>query len=304
MPSIVKELEEIHRPKDDIQQLVCLGNHLFSGDYGGNIKKWTLDLEPVAEWQAHEYQVYALVSDEQRQRLFSSSSGGEIKEWDANSGEMLNMTIMKNRYDEDHPTEIKSLHFRDGVLFAGDDKGSINRYQDGFQLDRQKSSYTEIWSLALSPDGTTLFSAKDNVVVASFVEDQPNQQAQFEDTLAVKVTIEGRAPVIVTSKYIVCADRTGMKALLYDQSCKGYPLLGELAGHDMIINAIAFQEDSKVILTSGWDGKVKIWDPEHFKETGQIDLGTYVNCICSGPKTEVGQCYIGGKDGRIVKVQV
>lgn len=58
-------------------------------------QKWTLDLEPVAEWQAHEYQVYALVSDEQRQRLFSSSSGGEIKEWDANSGEMLNMTIMK-----------------------------------------------------------------------------------------------------------------------------------------------------------------------------------------------------------------
>ncbi|TRY81106.1 hypothetical protein TCAL_07794 [Tigriopus californicus] len=303
MPSIVKELNEAQRPKDDIQQLVCIGNHLFSGDYGGKIKKWTFDLEPVTEWRAHEYQIYAMVADEQNQRLFSSSSDGEIKEWNPNSGEMINMTIMKNRYDEDHPTEIKSLHFRGGALYAGDDKGTINRYQDGFKMDRQKSSYAEIWSLALSPDGTTLFSAKDNLVVASYVEDEPNQQAQFQDTLAVKATVEGRAPVIVNSKFIVCADRTGMKALIYDHSRQGYPLLGELTGHDMIINAIAFQEDSKVILTSGWDGRVKVWDPEVFQETSQIELGTYVNCICAC-SNEVGTYFIGGKDGRIVRLQL
>ena len=43
-------------------------------------------------WQAHEMVVYALALDENR--LFSSSSEGEIKEWDPNNGEFRQMTIL------------------------------------------------------------------------------------------------------------------------------------------------------------------------------------------------------------------
>ena len=46
----------------------------------------------MQSWQAHEMVVYALALDENR--LFSSSSEGEIKEWDPNNGEFRQMTIL------------------------------------------------------------------------------------------------------------------------------------------------------------------------------------------------------------------
>ena len=46
----------------------------------------------MQSWQAHEMVVYALALDENR--LFSSSSEGEIKEWDPTNGEFRQMTIL------------------------------------------------------------------------------------------------------------------------------------------------------------------------------------------------------------------
>ena len=50
----------------------------------------------MQSWQAHEMVVYALALDENR--LFSSSSEGEIKEWDPTNGEFRQMTILNVRY--------------------------------------------------------------------------------------------------------------------------------------------------------------------------------------------------------------
>ena len=46
----------------------------------------------MQSWQAHEMVVYALALDENR--LFSSSSEGEVKEWDPTNGEFRQMTIL------------------------------------------------------------------------------------------------------------------------------------------------------------------------------------------------------------------
>ena len=50
-------------------------------------------MELVQSWQAHELVVYSLACDDNR--LFSSSSEGEIKEWDPNSGKFRQMTILQ-----------------------------------------------------------------------------------------------------------------------------------------------------------------------------------------------------------------
>ena len=44
-------------------------------------------------WKAHDICVYSLVCDENR--LFSSSSHGEIKEWDPETGKFRQMTILE-----------------------------------------------------------------------------------------------------------------------------------------------------------------------------------------------------------------
>ena len=53
----------------------------------------------MQSWQAHEMVVYALALDENR--LFSSSSEGEIKEWDPTNGEFRQMTILIVSYTLD-----------------------------------------------------------------------------------------------------------------------------------------------------------------------------------------------------------
>ena len=88
---------------------------IFTGSYDGEIKvgllflkmvivrlvidsgqllhqKWNGKLQLVSSWQAHESVVYALACD--NQRLFSSSSEGEVKEWDPDTLEFRQMTIL------------------------------------------------------------------------------------------------------------------------------------------------------------------------------------------------------------------
>ena len=57
-----------------------------------SFQKWKKDLKLANCWQAHDTVVYALAIDENR--LFSSSSEGEIKEWNPNNGEFRQMTIL------------------------------------------------------------------------------------------------------------------------------------------------------------------------------------------------------------------
>ena len=56
------------------------------------LQKWSPSLDLVHEWRAHEWPVYCLAAD--GNSIFSSSSDGEVKEWDAKSGEFKQMTIM------------------------------------------------------------------------------------------------------------------------------------------------------------------------------------------------------------------
>ena len=82
-----------------ISSVICFEDAIVSKPYYISLKcfifrfqKWTKDLKLVHSWQAHETVVYALVCDENR--LFSSSSEGEVKEWDPKTGEFRQMTVL------------------------------------------------------------------------------------------------------------------------------------------------------------------------------------------------------------------
>ena len=54
------------------------------------------------------------------------------------------------------------------------------------------------------------------------------KKEEFSDTLAVKGSMIGRAPVAVNDTYVVLADRSGMNVNVYDSKQKEYPLLATL----------------------------------------------------------------------------
>ena len=61
------------------------------------------------------------------------------------------------------PTEVKALALtKSGLLYAGDDHGNLVEFEPSFKLNKQKLTYNEIWSLAITPDGKNAITARDN----------------------------------------------------------------------------------------------------------------------------------------------
>merc|ERR1712024_383843 len=93
MSKILAECKNEEKHADDVMTIAVWKNFIFTGSYDGIINKWNLKLELQLTWQAHDICVYSLVCDENR--LFSSSSHGEIKEWDPETGKFRQMTILE-----------------------------------------------------------------------------------------------------------------------------------------------------------------------------------------------------------------
>ena len=147
---------------------ICINSEfIFTGGYDGVIKKWTKKLDLLQSWQAHDLVVYAVVCDETR--LFSSSSEGEVKEWDPKTGEFRQMTILQSPVTQ-QTTEVKTLGFGiNGLLYGGDDGGNLLEWDKDFKVNKQKFTYIEIWSLAVSPDGQSVMTVRDNDVMINDV---------------------------------------------------------------------------------------------------------------------------------------
>ena len=76
----------------------------------------------------------------------------------------------------------------------------------------------------------------------------------------------------------------------------------------MIINTLALDPENKSrLVTSGWDGRVKLWDLDTKQEVAQVELGFYINHLVWGPPEGAQEnviIYAGGKDGNIVKIRL
>lgn len=87
---------------------------------------WSQDLKLLNDIAAHPVNVYAIAiapsSDaNSTPTLYSSSNDGTIKAWCAQTGKFKTDLI---NYDN----EVEVLYVYNGILYAGDDKGSVRHY--------------------------------------------------------------------------------------------------------------------------------------------------------------------------------
>ena len=65
----------------NIRILFCHQNVLYTGSDDGCIKAWSLDLELLTTWPAHQWVVHDLAGDPDTDTLYSCSMDGEIRSW-------------------------------------------------------------------------------------------------------------------------------------------------------------------------------------------------------------------------------
>merc|ERR1711892_1627483 len=82
---VTKEASEAERHSDDVECCIVMNGLLYTGSDDGFIKAWNTELELQASWQAHEYVVYDLACNPEKNILYSCSMDGEIKMWAVDS---------------------------------------------------------------------------------------------------------------------------------------------------------------------------------------------------------------------------
>jgi len=312
--------EESH--KDDIMNLVFVDGVLFSGDYDGIVKKWDVSksesIKEIQTWRAHNIgcpvygMAYRNVSDAEAKkdipdRLFTSSTEGQIREWDPETGENKNETIITNQANQS--AIVRCLCTHEEKLYAGDFCGQLVCLGPDFKEIAKKFTYAEVWGLAISKDGLNAFNSRNNDTMVTDLT-TVYLSTRYKETMAVKLSLNGRAPIVVTDHHVAMLDRSAYTVNIYQYDNQKFPSVsttadGEHGGHEMVINAILLSEDGLHVVSSGWDGRVIMWETATGSKVTEYQCDVYINTLSwarqDGSHREV---FVGGKDGYLARIQL
>jgi len=211
------------------------------------------------------------------------------------------MTILLSPINQ-KPTEVKCLVLSNtGLLYSGDMSGILVEWEPNFKQTKQKLNYSEIWSLAISPEQKVI-TARDNNCMIYDMATSDFSKEEFAQTLSVLGNVRGRAPVVVDEKYIACPEfSSGMYINLYANDTK-FELKGKLeGGHDYLITALILSGEN--VVSSGWDEKLVSWNISSKKIEVEIPCESYINILWwMDPVSK--QVLAGGKNGYLILAQL
>jgi WD40 repeat protein len=130
---------------------------------GKNVVLWDAhNFRPVARWQGHTGQIYAVAFDREGDRLVSASGDRTVRLWDVATGRCLHVF-------EGHTDEVfTAVIHPDGTRIASGGRDRAVWLWDvasGEEVARLPGHTSYIWSLAFSPDGKTLVSGSGDSTV-------------------------------------------------------------------------------------------------------------------------------------------
>jgi WD40 repeat protein len=238
------------------------GQRLASGsDRDKKVTIW--DTQTAQKILALECGVKELVFSPDGKRLASQPEKGEVKLWDAQTGQQL--PTFKG------PTaEINALAFsRDGhrLACAFEDKDKTVKVwdaQSGQQLLTLKDTEW-VYGLAFSPDGKRLLSAsgfadygagRDDHAVVKIWDIQTRQEL-------LSVQEESKFTCLALSpdgKRIATAEANETRPRMKLRDAQTGQLIFKFQGHTSRIKTMAFSSDSEHLASSSEDGTLRIWD--------------------------------------------
>jgi WD40 repeat protein len=123
----------------------------------------------------------------------------------------------------------------------------------------------DVYSLAFSPDGTTLASGSDDnkVILWNFSTGTPKQALTGHTHWVRGLAFHPNGRQLASASY--------------DQTVRIWnPATGEtlqtLSGHTQSVRAVAYRSDGKMLATGGLEPLIRLWDPANGKELTSIPL--------------------------------
>jgi WD40 repeat protein len=229
---------------------------------GGNLKDHDVDLRmllPLECWTAGT----CFVSQTRRIRMAKSDrkdTSRKLPSWKAivvvamlclGAGPLRPQSVLDSGDDS-----IKGLAYSpDGKLLAtGGNEGTVKIWEasSGKELFEFKSHFKAVFALTFSPDGTTLASGSDDNTIRLWNTATGKELSKYElpDTVdSIAFTRDGKQLAVGSGGTIWMLD---LKTHHRKTLCKD--------AHRYVIATLGYSPDQKMLVSSGWDGRIALWD--------------------------------------------
>lgn len=271
----------------DINDLIHFKNKLYSGSQDGKIKVWDKNLKLLKTVQAHSRAIFSLTAG--NDSLYSCSNDGTVKAWSLDNVKGKG-TILVDQHG------LMRIWFGEDTLYAGDNEGTVKLFVDD-KADTTLHFSEPMKDMMVNGDFIYMMRESDLVITESYPDEKGN--------CATKKTIEGRSPMCFAGNKLCLVGKSGKDILVHENTLESEfkEAVRQTDAHDMLINTLCGVKTNDVTLlySGGWDKIIKQWKLEGnaIKKISTCPVDMFVNVIAAGPK---GEIYVGGSDGRIVRI--
>jgi WD40 repeat protein len=257
------------------------GRTLASGGWK-DITLWdTQTGQVVRVLRGHTEQVSHLAMSPDGKTLLSGGWDGTVRVWDVQAGKDRFTSVSEARTTfRGHKTQVYCVALspdgtraasgdRDGVVFVWDP-------QTGKEQAACRGHTGHAHGVAFGPDGATLVTCSQDVTVRTW------DVATGQQIAVVQTHRTGVQSVAICDRWIASGDQDGAVRIYprlagadqsttkgadqattkgADQATTGGGSARVVQGHTKPVVSLAFA-DGKILASGGWDGKIKLWDPE------------------------------------------